>query len=109
MVLQEANGEPIAGMVAVAGTVLDRAADPRWPNTSREVVYQPYQYSGMALKIKAYSREAIELARAAVAISRIGVRPCGKVLWYHNYSVNPGWAKRVTEYCTIGGHVFYGD
>jgi spore germination cell wall hydrolase CwlJ-like protein len=35
MVLQEANGEPFSGMVAVAGTVFERMYDARWPDTPK--------------------------------------------------------------------------
>jgi len=109
LVLQEANNEPFDGMVAVAGTVFDRVEDNRWPNTIRDVAYQPYQYEGMVRRIRPYSRAAITKARAAVAVSRDGARPCGRVLWYHNFTVYPKWAQSYKIACVIGGHIFYTD
>jgi len=41
MVLQEANGEPLDGMIAVAAVAFDRVAAQGWPSTVREVIYQP--------------------------------------------------------------------
>jgi len=109
MVLQEASGEPFYGQVAVAGTVFDRMADRRWPNTEIEVVYQPDQYEGMGLRLRLYSQAAITKARAAVALSRRGVRPCGRVFWFHNPTVRPRWARVYKKQCTIGLHTFYGE
>lgn len=41
----EARGEPDAGKVAVAWVVLNRAADPRWPDTVAGVCLQRAQFS----------------------------------------------------------------
>lgn len=110
MVLQEAVDEPFEGMVAVAGTALDRVADRRWPNTERRVIYQPKQYSGMAYTLQTYSKTQIEGARAAVEVARKGLRPCGLSLWYHaDYIKAPSWTRRMKLTCVIGHHLFYGD
>ncbi len=113
LVLQEANGEPFDGMVAVAGTVFDRMADPRWPDTIKAVVYQNngrvWQYSGMALRLRRYSQSSITKARVVVGIARLGGRPCGHVLWFHNFTVYPDWAESFKIACIIGGHIFYTD
>ena len=109
MVLQESNGEPFYGQVAVAGTVFDRMEDPRWPDTAKGVVYQPWQYTGMRHRLGLYSRANITKARTAVALSRRGVRPCGRVFWYHNPTVQPSWSYVYHKHCTIGLHTFYGD
>ncbi len=109
MVLQEANNEPFLGMVTVAGTAFDRLADKRWPNTIKRVIYQKAQYTGMALRLRNYSVTAIEEARTAVRLARAGVRPCGKVMWYHSTQVRPRWATALRRVCRIGNHNFYGD
>lgn len=116
MVLQEANTESLAGKVAVAGVALDRAADRRWPSMPRDVVYQgnhstrTAQFTGMAISLRRYTDEDIELARLAVELARSGTRPCGIVLWYHtDYIEPPHWTKAMQEHCRIGAHIFYGD
>lgn len=40
----ESKGEPYAGKVAVANVVLNRVVSPGWPDTIREVIYQPKQF-----------------------------------------------------------------
>ena len=41
----EARGESFEGQVAVATVVLNRVADPRWPDTVEAVVLQPGQFA----------------------------------------------------------------
>ncbi len=108
MVLQEANNEPFKGMVAVGSTALDRIADSRWPDTAGGVVYQPYQYSGMALPLRKYTPDQVERARRAVHVARLGSRPCGSsVLWFHTLDVNPTWDAKMEVACVIGNHIFF--
>lgn len=110
MVLQEAANEPLAGMVAVAGVALDRVSDRRWPNTTKRVIHQPYQFTGMWVAFRRYSRNQITKARIAVAVAEVGDRPCGEVLWYHTVWIKPKWNYNEIEIrCQRGNHVFYGD
>ena len=43
--LYEAVGESFEGKVEVTRVVLNRVQDKRWPNSIRDVVYQPFQFS----------------------------------------------------------------
>ncbi len=116
MVLQEANGQPFMGQVAVAGVALDRVAARQWPSTTNGVIYQPWQFTGMRSMFKGYSIAQIERARLAVRMARNGLRPCGPrpVFWYYapKEMVPPGrvpkWARDTVLECEIGGHKFYG-
>ncbi len=110
MVLQEANGEPHLGMVAVAAVALDRVTHQAWPNTTRAVIYQPWQFTGMSLRLRDYSRAEIRRARAAVGDAVGGRRPCGVAYWYHTTWIAqaPAWVARVRPLCVIGLHSFYG-
>jgi N-acetylmuramoyl-L-alanine amidase len=109
MVLQEAVSEPLAGQVAVAGVALDRMKDRRWPDTSKEVVYQAWQFTGMRAKLRDYSPKEIEVARLAVQLAESGTRPCGTVLWYHTTGIDKPWNDSLQVSCLIGNHIFYGD
>lgn len=109
MVLQEAIHEPFAGLIAVAGVAFDRVHDGRWPSVLRAVIYQPWQFTAMNIRLRRYSQEQITRARRAVALAAFGARPCGTVLWYHTYRVKPSWRKRFVLRCRIGAHLFYGD
>ncbi len=110
MVLQEANGEPFMGMVAVAAVALDRVVDSRWPDTDHKVIYQRHQFTSMAQQLRRYTNTQIITARRAVADARRGKRPCGIAYWYHATWMpqRPRWAAQVTPRCTIGNHTFYG-
>ena len=46
--MAEAEGEPVEGKRLVIDTVLNRVDSPRWPNTIREVIYQPSQFVAMS-------------------------------------------------------------
>lgn len=110
MILQESNGEPERGMVAVAAVALDRVSHGNWPDNERDVVYQRRQFAGMSLRIKNYTPMEIRLARDAVSLARGGVRPCGTAYWFHATWMprRPPWAPRLLSLCVIGGHEFYG-
>ena len=41
----EARGESYPGKLAVGKTIVNRAADPRWPDRIKDVCVQPYQFS----------------------------------------------------------------
>ncbi len=108
VVLQEAANEPFKGMIAVAGVVFDRVTDRRWPSTVHKVIYQPRQFAGIHIKMRKYSRKQIGKARLAVAIALAGIRPYGRVLWFHS-GVKPSWTKKLVVNGKLGGHIFYGD
>jgi len=109
MLLQGAANEPLSGMLAVAGVVLDRVDDPRWPNTKGDVVYQPAQFQGMTKKLRKYTAAQLERARKAVTLAEAGQRICGKSFWYHPKQTNPKWHRTLQLRCGIGNLVFYGD
>lgn len=44
LIYAEANGEPYAGKVAVGIVVQNRVKSASFPNTLRDVIYQPYQF-----------------------------------------------------------------
>lgn len=109
-VLQEAEGEPFDGMVAVAGVALDRAADRRWPGNPRAVLLQPAQFEGMSAPLRDHSPRARTLAEQAVVQALSGSRPCGTVLYFHAEWMTPNWDfEKIKQVCQIGGHVFYTD
>lgn len=110
-VLQEADGEPFDGKVAVAGVVFDRVEDPRWPDTITGVLEQPYQFEGLTAPIRDQWRRNVADARDAIAAAQAGLRPCGTVLWFHYRGMIPhDWDySRIEIACVIGDHVFYKD
>jgi N-acetylmuramoyl-L-alanine amidase len=78
----EAGGEPFLGQVAVAAVVLNRVADPVFPNTIAGVIYQPGAFASV-------SDGQINLPPSASAISAAkeaesGVDPSGGALYFFN-------------------------
>ncbi len=106
----ESKGESLAGQLAVAEVVINRAKSGRFPATLCGVVYQKSQFSFVrGGKMPAINRDS-KAWRTAVAIAHIAVNehwesPVKGSLFFHATYVSPGW--RLTRTGTIGNHVFY--
>lgn len=114
VIIQEAVSEPVLAQVVVAGVVLDRADDPRWPDTATGVAWQPRQFTGIHRKTVRHTRAEWITAEIAAITALEGVRPCGTVLWYHRTdrrgvtSDLSRWPA-MREACVMGAHTFFGD
>ncbi len=106
-VYYESRGEPLAGQLAVANVILNRARSGRFADTPCGVVRQPGQFSfarrSFAPPANADWKKAVSVAQAAMAGSG-GDRARG-ALYFHASYVSPGWAR--AEVATIGHHIFY--
>ncbi len=118
----EARSESLPGRVAVAQVVLNRAKDPRFPNTICDVVQEnrsgqrhkcQFSWYCDGLSDTPYEKDAwrssvllaVSLLRRDNAIND----PTEGALWYHNSSVRPSWARKLESTVTIGTHHFYTD
>lgn len=119
----EARGEPVEGMEAVAGVVLNRVriAQKRgrywWGNNIIGVCQKPYQFSCWNKSDPSYHRlinitadnihfaTALRIARRAV-IGALQDRSKGATHYHADY-VMPYWAKGEKPVHTIGRHIFY--
>lgn len=109
-VFYEARSESLAGQLAVAHVVLERARSGRFPSSLCGVVTQPGQFSfvrgGRLPQAPTNSRQW----RTAAAIAEIALEdswenPVEGALFFHATHVSPKWKRpRVTR---IGGHIFY--
>lgn len=98
----EARGEPYEGILAVGTVVMNRVADPRFPNTIEEVIMSPKQFSPVAsgLYAIAYAKGANETCiKAANEVLYGGVRTGN---WLYFRTVN-----NIIQGTIIGNHVFY--
>lgn len=102
----EARGEPLAGQMAVAQTIMNRVEDDRYRDTVCGVVYAPDQFSWAAARPTMPNNAR---ARAATAVAE-------DVLEGETYPTNathfhsgppPVWTKHFKRLERIGGHVFY--
>lgn len=103
----EAEGEPIAGQLAVMHTVLNRIAKPRWwGNDVRSVILCPHQYDGLA-RIPRDSKNPPErfMTMALMVLGRFTVDTSLGSTHFHARYVKPNWG--LPERVRIGGHIFY--
>lgn len=103
----EAGGCPWMHQVAVAAVVVNRINSPLFPNTAREVVSQPYQYTTLYLRgFDKTSRQCYEAAKKALD-GESGVPEDviwqaefvqGKEVWWES-TIDTGWYKSTTYFC----------
>lgn len=113
----EARSEPVAGQLAVAQVVLNRAASKHYPSSVCEVVYQGSeritgcQFSftcdgsmQIAPRAKPWARTRASAINAMLEMNSI---PLGRATHYHTLAVNPIWSASLLRTANVGAHVFY--
>jgi spore germination cell wall hydrolase CwlJ-like protein len=119
----EARSESLAGRIAVARVVLNRAMDARFPSNICDVVKQSKvtadshlcQFSwycdakhDVPYEADAW-RTSLKIATAILQTDSSIPDPTGGALWYHADFVRPVWAGDYETTTIIGAHVFYRD
>lgn len=106
LVEAEAGNEDMRGKIAVANVVINRVRDNRYPNTIKEVIYQPYQFEPVRnghiyKKAPADSKEAV-----LRALKGEEVVPRDTISFWANYlnKSHELWNLNITS--RIGIHVF---
>lgn len=105
----ESKGEPLAGQLAVAEVILNRARSGRFARTACGVVTQRGQFSFVrggrvpAIGDSAQYRTAVAVAQ--VALGDHWDSSASDALFFHARRVSPGW--RLQKIASIGNHVFY--
>lgn len=105
----EAKGEPLAGQLAVAQVILNRAKSGRFARSVCGVVTQAGQFSFVrggrvpSIGDNAHYRTAIAVAQ--VALGDHWDSSASDALYFHARRVAPGW--RMQKIASIGNHVFY--
>lgn len=110
LVHAEAEGEPFEGKVAVAATVLNRLADPRYPDTIYGVIYQvadgAYQYS--PVKDGRIDLPADEDSVNAAYEALCGRDPSlGANGFYNPKKTSNQWVRQQPVTIVLGDHVFF--
>lgn len=105
----EANGEPLAGQLAVAETILNRARSGRFPPSVCAVLTQAGQFSfvrgGRIPSAVGRAGWKTALAIAKVAQRNLWDDVAPKALFFHATHVSPNW--RAARIAKIGNHIFY--
>jgi hypothetical protein len=81
LVTAEAGNEPYEGQVAVGAVVLNRVNSSEFPNSIREVIYQPNQFSSLPLLA---STEPTESCLRAAKDALAGIDPSHSALYFYN-------------------------
>jgi spore germination cell wall hydrolase CwlJ-like protein len=108
-VYYESKGEPLAGQLAVAEVILNRAASGRFARSVCGVLKQRGQFSfvrGGVLPTppnNAQWRKAMAVAQ--VARKDLWDSPVEDALYFHARYVRPGWKR--ARVGTVGNHIFY--
>lgn len=105
-VYHEARGEPFEGQLAVARVVHNRAGG--MPSRYCRVVYQPGQFSWVALKPRVDTRSKAWASSIRVARSfRSFPDVSHGAMFFHERSDRPYWSRGMIRVARIGGHYFY--
>ncbi len=108
-VYYESKGEPLAGQLAVAQTILNRTTSGRFADSVCGVVRQHGQFSFLRGGAIPEAPHSDTWARA-VAIARIAREGLWKqiapaALYFHARRVSPGWGK--VKIAAVGNHIFF--
>jgi len=103
----EARGEPTEGIYEVAKVILNRVHSDLYPNTICGVVYQQGQFT-YNHNIVIDNKNKIYDKMCLISInSMYNWKENDNVMYYHNLTVFPKWAKTFIKTKTIGNHIFY--
>lgn len=102
----ESRGEPYEGQVAVGAVVLNRVASPDFPNTIREVIYQPNQFTPVTDGQINLIPGSLSYQAARDALS--GIDPSLGALFFYNpkKARTIDWLSQLETTIIIGDHVF---
>jgi len=104
-VYSEARGEPYTGQAAVAAVILNRVEDPRFPDTIKGVVFEPWAFT--AVHDGQFWLQPDQTARQAVQDSLRGWDPTGGAVFYYNPAkVTAHWIYSRKIITRIGKHYF---
>ncbi|MBQ9852120.1 MAG: cell wall hydrolase [Ruminiclostridium sp.] len=104
-IFAESGNQPMKGRIAVGTVILNRVADPTFPNTVEAVIFQPNQFS--PVDNGTIYRDPDKDSIVAAKLCLDGVKEADDCL-YFNVTTMYSWADRArTYFCTIGGHNFY--
>lgn len=105
LIYAEARGEPYIGQVAVGAVVLNRVKSKEFPDTIREVIYQPFAFT--AVDDGQINLEPDETAYKAAEDALAGWDPSYGSLFYYNPDIaTSAWIFTRETITEIGKHIF---
>lgn len=101
----ESRGEPYIGQVAVSAVIINRVADPRFPNTISDVIFQPGAFT--AVSDGQIWLTPNDTAKRAVMDAINGWDPSQGALYYFNPdTATSTWIWSRPQIQKIGKHIF---
>ncbi|UWG96955.1 cell wall hydrolase [Dehalobacter sp. DCM] len=105
IIYAEARGESFEGQVAVGAVVLNRVESSHFPDTIKDVIYQPGQFS--AVNDKQIELTPDDQAYEAALAALEGQDPTnGAVFYYNPMTATDNWIKTRDVVKHIGNHTF---
>lgn len=107
IIYAESGNQSLDGKIAVGNVILNRVADPQFPNTITGVIFQPNQFT--PAQSGSINRTPSTESVIAAKLCLDGANTAGNSLYFVNPSVSPNsWASRNrTCVATIGAHAFF--
>lgn len=104
-VYSEARGEPYEGQVAIAAVVINRVLHPLFPDSVREVIFQPWQFT--AVHDGQFWLTPNQQSYQAVDSALEGWDPTGGAIYYYNpETATSRWVFYRKVVIRIGNHYF---
>ncbi|MDD2420559.1 MAG: cell wall hydrolase [Heliobacteriaceae bacterium] len=101
----EASGEPYSGKVGVGMVILNRVDSDLFPNTIREVIFEPWQFEPVQNGWIYFPATAESFQAAQDALD--GVNPVNDALYFFNPDKTADtWMHQRPIICRIGNHLF---
>jgi len=110
LIVYEARSEPLEGKRLVAKTVLNRVEHKSWPDTIKEVIYEPKQFSyieDMHKQRTPTEQDWLDASSVAFNLLHGYVEVEGDMTFYHEHSIRPYWAKHKEMVVRVNNHIFY--
>lgn len=105
IIYAESGNQPLSGMIAVGNVVLNRVADPAFPNNVYDVVFQRNQFTPVQNGSIYSNPNAQSVVAAKLCLD--GANTADNSMYFVNYRYS-SWATRNRPYvATIGDHAFF--
>lgn len=108
IIYRESGNQSLEGQMAVGNVVLNRVANPVFPNTVEGVLAQKNQFSSYRTGALAKTKPSTSSTIAAKLVMDGGVVEETKGALYFDSGSNSWAARNKTHIATLGGHKFYG-
>jgi N-acetylmuramoyl-L-alanine amidase len=105
IIYSESGNQPLRGKIAVGNVVLNRMADPSFPDTIYGVLFQKNQFSP-AMSGSIYRTPNAASVKAAKMVLD-GAEALENVLFFNRKGMNTRASRNRPFVATIGGHSFY--